>query len=122
MNIHDIKISFDFDGVLSLSSEEAQLEATALLSLGYNVCILTTRYEEWGKEVYEVANKIGITEVNFTNYRWKYELIDSFNINFHVDDFDFEVNSINAKCKAKAILFDQNWRTNLIDEIIKKIQ
>jgi hypothetical protein len=124
-----LKISFDFDN--TLENEEVQKIAKDLISKGHNVCILTTRYKDPSNysipvthtKLYSIASTCGITEINFTDYHWKHEVIDSLGIDIHIDDnLEDEVMIINNLCKARAILFSwyTDWIKELYDIILKK--
>lgn len=122
-----VKISFDFDS--TLDHAEVQAVAKELIEKGYNVCILTTRYSDVTKyhfpatnaDLFKVAETLGIKEINFTEYRWKFEVIDSLGITIHVDDnWRDEVHPINDACKARAVAFD-SWNKEWIDELHKEI-
>lgn len=117
-----MKISFDFDGTLEYV--EAQQIAEKLMSEGHDVCILTTRYsdpsryhfnaEALHRKLFEVAGKVGITEIHFTEMKYKYESIDNYNIDIHIDDnYKEEVYLINHYCKAKAIWYNYGWTREL---------
>lgn len=124
-----MKISFDFDGCLD--HEEVQRVVSDLQTLGYDVCILTTRYSDptnysfsiTNDDLYTVAKQYNINEIHFTEFRWKYEIIDSLDIDIHVDDnYEEEVKVINSKCKTKAITFspyNPNWDQKLYKAIIE---
>jgi len=138
-----MKISFDFDG--TLENKKVQDVAKDLILQGYEVCILTTRYSDPSKykmlwdeseagreqlkkqhqELFDVAKEVGITEIHFTEYQWKYTCIDDFNIDVHLDDnFQDEVRVINGRCKAKAILYSlyKKWEDELYHAIGDKSQ
>lgn len=132
-----LKISFDFDGTLEF--EDVQDVARKLIAEGHFVCILTTRYSDVSSycfeashaDLYGVANKLGIKDIYFTEYQWKSEHVDKYNIDIHVDDnYEDEVRLINGKCKAKAVLFDEwdkgrpnNGKLELaIRKVIKEIE
>ena len=80
------KVSFDFDN--TLSSKLVQDYAKSLINKGYEVFILTARYNEMKKSFYvpnptnedlfEVAKKVGIKERNiiFTNMENKYTFLN----------------------------------------------
>ena len=121
------KISFDFDGTLIY--KDIQDTAKALIAAGHEVIILTTRYEDLSMyggnvthdELYRIAKDIGITQVIFTNYVWKYEVIDKYNIDIHIDDnYREEVAPINAKCKAVAIYSESPDLLTRINKILEK--
>lgn len=123
-----LKISFDFDG--TLENKEVQKVAKDLIQLGYQICILTTRYSDPKNyyfpvshdDLYRVAKELGITEINFTEYQFKSGFIDKFGIDVHLDDnYDDEVSVINAKCMAKAVGYHPriDWEGNLYKAIEK---
>lgn len=108
-----MKVSFDFDSTLDLPS--VQKLAKEILALGFDVWIVTTRYDDKystemlgepdrNADLYEVANEIGIPRSNivFTNMTWK---VDYFKQNpdflFHLDDNLTEVKNIYGKAKVK---------------------
>lgn len=130
----NIKISFDFDGTLEF--QDVQDMAKQLIDEGYNVCILTTRYsdprsyscyrladdktvEKVHSELFNIAKRLGIKEINFTEFQWKETIIDKLNIDVHLDDnYREEVYVINEKCKAKAVHYSYfNWKQELRDKI-----
>lgn len=110
------KISFDFDGTLddefdgsvNPQKEEVQKLATKYVQDGHNVCIITKRYNESNKhlgklnehkEVYDLAKKLGITEVYFTNREWKFSSIITLEVDMHFENSEHEVQLINQSCK-----------------------
>jgi hypothetical protein len=123
------KISFDFDGTLEFKL--VQEYAKDLINRGYNVCILTTRYSDPTKYknniffsmdkyqyLFDVAKEIGIEEIYFTEFEWKYKTIDNYGIDIHIDDnYRNEVYVINKYCKARAVLYGYNW-TKEVDELL----
>ena len=145
MENKDIKISFDFDGTLEF--KEVQKYAKKLVDERYNVCILTTRYSDptnygWCKDysvdvahfhddLYAAAKFCGITEINFTEYQFKPDYIDKYNIDIHLDDnYREEVIPINSKhekgeIKAQAVLYKHygicNWKSK-IEDLINQIK
>ena len=124
-----MKISFDFDGTLEYT--DVQNVARDLIKRGYDVCILTTRFSDPSKynfdvteahqHLFDVAKELGIDEIHFTEYEYKYKTIDSFGIDIHIDDdYRDEVFVINKMCKAKAILYGYGWLKELEDLIEDK--
>jgi hypothetical protein len=114
------KISFDFDD--TLEHEDCQLVAKDLIERGFNVCMLTSRYENPSRysfpvshsELFRIAAELGIKEIIFTNFTWKYLSIDKYDIDFHVDDnYHDEVQPINNSCKARAITCMGDWKNRL---------
>ena len=123
-----MKISFDFDD--TLENFNVQKVAKDLKTLGYDVCILTTRYSDTSRynfecsndEVFEAAKACGITEVNFTEYEWKYTCIDNYHIDIHIDDnYRDEVHAINDRCKAKAVLYSRYGNDKWEDKLYELI-
>lgn len=123
-----MKISFDFDGTLEYT--DVQNVAKDLIKRGYDVCILTTRFSDPSKynfdateehqHLFDVAKEIGIEEIHFTEFEYKYKTIDDFGIDIHIDDnYRDEVFVINKMCKAKAILYGYDWLKELEDELIQ---
>lgn len=135
-----MKISFDFDGTLEYDS--VQKVARELIDEGHDVCILTTRYSKPWKysswdvsednkkylqdqfdKLNEIADNLGIKEINYSEFQWKFTVIDNLGIDVHVDDnFREEVAEINHRCKARAVYYgpyEKDWVANLrklIDE------
>lgn len=125
-----MKISFDFDS--TLEHRDVQKIAKDLIDAGHDVCILTTRFSDTSKynfpvthdDLFEVAKKLNIKEINFTEYEWKYKHIDNLEIDVHIDDnYDDEVRMINGTCKAKAVLYDRfyEWEDHLY-KAIKEVE
>lgn len=97
-----MKISFDFDGTLELDT--VQDFAKKFIESGHDVCILTTRYKKYvNADVWKVARKLGIEEIHFTDWTWKYKKIDLLGIDLHFDDYEPEISWINDYSKAVAM-------------------
>lgn len=111
-------ISFDFDGTLddefggipNPQKEEIQKIALEYVSKGHRVMIITKRFDESNKDqglrnehikVYELANKLGISEVYFTNREMKFSHIIKNNVGMHFENSDYEVELINQACKEQ---------------------
>lgn len=120
------KVSFDFDGTLEYI--EVQDVAKDLIKRGYEVCILTTRFSDPSKynfdateahqQLFDVAKDVGIEEIHFTEYEYKYKTIDSFGIDIHIDDdYRDEVFVINKTCRARAILYGYGWVKELEESL-----
>lgn len=120
------KISFDFDGTLEY--KEVQDYAKELIERGYKVCILTTRFSdpsrynfdatEAHQHLFDIAKEIGIEEIHFTEFEFKFKSIDKYGIDVHLDDdYRDEVFMINKFCKAKAILFGYEWKKEFEEEL-----
>lgn len=88
-----MKISFDFDGVLS--RPDIQDLCLKFVGLHASVYITTSRPKEWGhdlsaggnSELYQVADRLGIPRMNiqFTEYADKSEFLDGFDLHFDDD-------------------------------------
>lgn len=115
---NNMKISFDFDatlydefdGSLNIQKEEIQKIAKNYVSIGNDVCIITKRYDEKNKhlgkkneyiEVYDLASKLGISKVYFTNREMKFSHIIKLGIDMHFENSQYEVGLINQSCLEK---------------------
>lgn len=125
-----MNISFDFDGTLedefggfpiNLQKEEIQSLAKKYIDEGHNVMILTKRYgpENSNKglknehiDVYELAEKIGIKNVFFTNREMKFSYIKRMNIDVHFENDDYEVSLIKQACENCLVIpvEESGWR------------
>jgi len=126
-----MKISFDFDGTLEYP--DVQEVAKELIDKGYEVCILTTRYSDpnnytWFEnkdelakmhnKLFAIAKTLGITEINFTEYKWKTTVVDKLGINIHIDDnYREEVIVINVNNMARAVYYTKGWKDVLYKAI-----
>lgn len=136
------KVSFDFDG--TLERPFTQLYARWLLSIGVEVHVVTSRYESWeaapqshklkfqqlypaeielnfNKDLFDVVNKVGITDVHFTNFDDKANFFDTMRdvFLFHLDDANFEVASINRNQSVLPIMIKGSW-IDKCNRILKK--
>lgn len=116
-----MKISFDFDG--TLENKTAQKLAALLISMGFEIWIVTTRWDDTystnvldeptrNDDLYEVAKALGIPNSNivFTNMTWKVDyFMNNKDFLFHVDDNLTEVKAIHGKAKVKTF---SCWGTN----------
>lgn len=109
-------ISFDFDGTLfdefggsnNPQKDEIQGLAIKYLKEGHEVIIITKRY---GPEcsnsgiinehliVYDVAKRIGINRVYFTNRDMKFSHIIQLKVDMHFENSDYEIDLISEACK-----------------------
>lgn len=122
-------ISFDFDGTLenefgslieNTQKHEIQSLAKKYLEEGHDVRILTRRYDynnrHKGKgneyeEVFEMAKKLGIEKIHFTNREYKYSHIIDLNIDVHFENDEYEVSLISENKNCKVIHVESsNWR------------
>jgi hydroxymethylpyrimidine pyrophosphatase-like HAD family hydrolase len=129
-----MRISFDFDGTLvdefggfpsNNQKDEIQGLAKKYLSEGHEVIIITKRfgpanfYKGIGNEhleVKELAKKLGIEKVYFTNREMKFSYIINLEVDRHFENDDYEVQLINQACNEKGHnclvipVEDNNWR------------
>jgi hypothetical protein len=99
------KVSFDFDE--TLSTQRGQDIAKRLMNDNKTVYIITRRQESDSKEVYKVADELGIprSRVYFTNGSLKWETVKRLEIGTHYDNNQNEVDKIRENTDAKAIKF-----------------
>jgi hypothetical protein len=99
------KVSFDFDD--TLSTQRGQDIAKRLMNDNKTVYIITRRQESDSKEVYKVADELGIprSRVYFTNGSLKWETVKRLEIGTHYDNNQNEVDKIRENTDAKAIKF-----------------
>jgi phosphoserine phosphatase len=114
-----MRISFDFDGTLvdefgghpsNSQKDEIQGLAKKYLSEGHEVMIITKRFgpENADKgiknehlEVQELAKKLGIEKIHFTNREMKFSYIINLDVDRHFENDDYEVQLINQVCKER---------------------
>lgn len=98
-------MSFDFDD--TLSTQRGQDIAKRLMNDNKTVYIITRRQESDSKEVYKVADELGIprSRVYFTNGSLKWETVKRLEIGTHYDNNQNEVDKIRENTEAKAIKF-----------------
>lgn len=114
-----MRISFDFDGTLvdefggypiNSQKDEVQGLAKKYLSEGHEVMIITKRFgpENADKgiknehlEVQELAKKLGIEKIYFTNREMKFSYIINLGVDRHFENDDYEVQLINQVCKER---------------------
>lgn len=125
-----MKISFDFDGTLedefggfpiNEQKEEIQSFAKKYIDEGHDVMILTKRYGPENSDkglknehlvVYQLAEKLGIKNVYFTNRNMKFSYINNMNIDIHFENDDYEVSLIKQSCKNCLVIpvEESGWR------------
>ncbi len=114
-----MRISFDFDGTLvdefgghpsNSQKDEVQGLAKKYISEGHEVMIITKRFgpENADKgiknehlEVQELAKKLGIETIHFTNREMKFSYIINLEVDRHFENDDYEVQLINQVCKER---------------------
>lgn len=105
------KVSFDFDSTLSRTV--VQDFAFSLIKKGYEVWIVTSRFEDCdnynfktdNSDLFNIANKLGIPKdhIKFMNMSDKYEFFLDKDFIFHLDDDWIEINMINRNTKTKGV-------------------
>jgi len=114
-----MRISFDFDGTLvdefggypsNTQKDEIQGLVKKYLSEGHEVIIITKRFgpENADKgiknehlEVQELAKKLGIENIYFTNREMKFSYIINLGVDRHFENDNYEVQLINQVCKER---------------------
>ena len=114
-----MRISFDFDGTLvdefggypsNSQKDELQGLAKKYLSTGHEVIIITKRFEPKNSErgiknehleVQDLAKKLGIEKIYFTNREMKFSYIINLGVDRHFENDDYEVSLINQACKER---------------------
>ena len=128
-----INITFDYDGCLT--QDRIKEIAKTCVSLGYNVYILTSRFDtirrlkfkelKTNEDIYQTAEEIGLKpfKISFTNQGKKCLHLLETGIHIHVDDNKQEVNDINYYGQTKAFnCNDGNFEEKFFEyiEAIKK--
>jgi phosphoserine phosphatase len=87
------KVSFDFDGTLTLP--EIQDVANELITKGFEVWILTARCLNMDNDdLLKIANKLGIRYIRYMCFMDKYTFLKDNGFLFHIDDDIIELNMI----------------------------
>lgn len=106
-------VTFDFDS--TLSHKIVQDFAKSLMLKGFDVWVLTSRYDELHKhkyrhnptneDLYKVTDRLGIerNKIRFQCMRPKAEYLFGTNVIWHLDDDYVEVNEINSQTQTKGI-------------------
>ena len=137
------KISFDFDGCLSdnhdgslnIHKETAQENLKLAASLGYDVHIVTRRFDESNYyrglqnehlPVLDMAKKLGVSEqkIHFTNRAWKYETVKKLGSSLHIDDDEVDIQWIQRHSPEinTVLIGSENWQENLLKYIEQDIR
>jgi hypothetical protein len=98
-------VSFDFDD--TLSTTKGQEKAKQLLAENYRVLIITARQSKDSKEVFDVADKLGIrrSDIYFTNGGNKWSVVKRLGVAIHYDNNQEQVDLINKMTKTEGKLF-----------------
>mgnify|MGYP003332126641 FL=1 len=99
-----MRVSFDFDGVLTTYKGKRMLVAAQ--RRGDIVFIVTSRPLAWKKQVYAFAKAydIPVTRVIFTSYLHKWEIINKKSIDKHFDNNPDELELIRENTDASTYL------------------
>ena len=123
-------VTFDFDG--TLQRKDVQKYAKQLIEKGFDVWVLTTRYDELHKhrytanptldDLYIVIDELGIPKhkVRFTCMEWKALYLKETNVIWHLDDNPLEF-SYFKKHKVKTVpiqVNSGNWK-NKCNKLLK---
>ena len=109
----DIRISFDFDDTLSLPS--VQKVAKELITLGFDVIIVTSRRSD-GKnsDIQEVAQDLGIDSVFYTNYDLKFIYLHYLTCDIHIDNDRNELIHLSRFSDIVGVdVTDESWEYEL---------
>jgi hypothetical protein len=98
-------VSFDFDD--TLSTAKGQEKAKQLLAENYRVLIITARQSKDSKEVFDVADKLGIrrSDIYFTSGKNKWETVKRLGVAIHYDNNQEQIDLINKMTKTEGKLF-----------------
>ena len=115
-----MKVSFDFDSTLTLP--QIQELAKRHIHFGDEVHITTSRSEKWewvgvnpnhNKDLFELAEDLGIQYIHFTNHDDKVNHLKDFDI--HYDDDEHEIDLItrsNLKCIGVLVNYKNYYLDN----------
>lgn len=123
-----MKVSFDFDS--TLSRKAVQKFAKELINEGYEVHIVTSRFEDpmryadprisesGHRDMFRVCHYLNIPRerIHFTNMEDKYIFfLNNPDFYFHLDDDIKEIDAINLHTPVKGVLCDlkSNWKEDL---------
>jgi len=119
-----MKVSFDFDN--TLSTPQMQEFAAELLSLGVEVYVVTSRYDDLHRhryptnptnaDLYAVTDSLFIPRQNirFQCMRPKQEYLFKSTIDYHIDDDEVEIQEITTNYNSEnylatlGVLYDQS--------------
>ena len=104
-------ISIDFDGTLSLP--EVQTFTKTLISRGFNVIVLTTRFEKFlNQDLVRIAEKLGINKITYTNGEDKHYFMEG--ISLHLDNDERELRLISRYTDTEVInVTDKEWKETI---------
>lgn len=114
-----MKVSFDFDGTLTINSVEKY--AKELVERGIDVWIVTSRLgfgkeptPKWNDDLFKIAEYVGIKKehIHFCCMENKSIFLKDKGFVFHIDDDNIELKFIKKHTNVKPVyLFgNRNWR------------
>lgn len=123
-----MKVSFDFDS--TLSRKAIQKFVKELIQKGYEVHIVTSRFEDpmryadpriseiGHRDMFRVCQYLNIPRerIHFTNMQDKYLFFrNNSDFLFHLDDDKKEINDINSYTSVRGVLcdFKSGWKEEL---------
>lgn len=99
------RVSFDYDGVLS--TKRGKEQAIWQLKKGNDVYIVTARRTDQSKDVYKIADELGIehSKVVFTNGEDKWTYLVKHEIDLHYDNNREQIRKIKQNTNIKTELW-----------------
>lgn len=128
IKLNSDKFSFDYDGTLdddfdgSINKQKLEIQKICkyYVDLGKDVYIITKRYDSNNKnngignehiKVYDMAKKLGVKNVHFTNRDYKNDIIDKLGIDVHFENSEYESYLIKNMTKCMVVhIEDKYWR------------
>lgn len=113
------RVTFDFDGTIDM--KHVQEYAKSLIERGIEVWICTARFEpgyqhgwggrEWSNaDIDQVVKELGIKKVIYTNMTDKWEMLKNNDIIWHLDNDDYEIDTMNEFSNIKGIFIEEGWK------------
>lgn len=120
-----MKVSFDFDD--TASRKDVQEYIRELKSKGIDVIITTSRLGHssgkgsnfdrlWHRDLFQVADKLGISDIIFTGGERKTKALKGKGVRFHLDDNDTELEGM----RYGVSVLDPDWKEKCNKLIQKK--
>lgn len=110
-----IRISFDFDGCLSL--KDVQKEAKKLIDEGYSVIVTTSRMKEHkNQDLYKITDELGINTVVFTDFQPKAPYM--YDVDIHVDNDKVELSHIARTSSCFVLNNTEKYWTHILNDIL----
>jgi hypothetical protein len=114
----DIRISFDFDDTLSLPS--VQKVAKELITLGFDVIIVTSRRSDGeNSDIQEVSQDLGVDLVFYTEYNLKFTWLKTLKCDIHIDNDRNELIHLSRFSDIVGVdVTDESWEYELKNLIL----